>query len=72
MEKYRVRSGGLDVVVKARTHQMAIMKALEKNLPPSLGIIISALKEGDSIDDEIYMLTGTVLENMGLWENEDN
>ena len=65
MNKYRVQTGVMDVEIKADTHQMAAMKAIERYNPKSLGIIIMVLKDGDAIKDEMYMLTTNILKRMG-------
>ena len=45
---------------------MAAIKAIDENNPKSLGLIVSILKEGDSLDDELFMKSEFILECMGL------
>ena len=66
MSKYRVQTGSLDVIIEAKNHRMAAIKAIDENNPKSLGLIVSVLKEGDSIDDEIFMKSEFILECMGF------
>lgn len=70
MAKYRVQSGLLDVTKEAKNHRMAAIKAIDENSPKSLGLIISVLKEGDSLEDELYMKTEFILECMGFEVSE--
>ncbi|HJY22651.1 MAG TPA: hypothetical protein VJ279_07175 [Hanamia sp.] len=74
MSKYHVKSGSLQVIIEARNHKMAVIKAIDENCPVDLGVIISSLKEGDSQEDEIYMNTELVLNDMGfeIKGNTDN
>lgn len=65
MSKYRVQTGSLDVTVEAKNHRMAAIKAIDENNPKSLGLIVSILKEGDSLDDELFMKSEFILECMG-------
>ena len=65
-EKYRVQTGTLDVTVIAQNHRMAAIKALDNTDACSLGLILSVLKEGESLDGEVYMKTEFVLECMGI------
>lgn len=62
--KYRVQSGNLDIVIEARTNQLAIFKALE-NYVGELGVIISSLIEGGNEDDELFMKTEYALKVIG-------
>lgn len=66
MSKYKVKSGSLDVTIKAVNHRMAAIKAIDKYRPKELGMLISVIKEGDSLDDEIFMKAQFVLECMGF------
>jgi hypothetical protein len=66
MAKYRVQTGSLNVTVEAKNHRMAAIKAIDENEPKSLGLIISTLKEGDKIDDELFIKTEYLLECMGF------
>lgn len=66
MEKYRVQTGLLDVTVEAKNHRMAAIKAIDENNPTSIGILISVLKVGDSLDDEIFMKSEFILNCMGF------
>ena len=68
MSKYHVKSGSLQVIIEARNHKMAVIKAIDENCPVDLGVIISSLKEGDSQEDEIYMNTESVLDDMWFKE----
>lgn len=64
MSKYRVQTGAMDVTVEAKNHRMAAIKAIDENNPKSLGLIVAILKEGDSIDDELFMKSEFILECM--------
>lgn len=66
LKSYKVRSGSLDVTVKARNHKMAVFKAIEENNPKSLGLIIGCLRYGDSKDEELYTQTESTLKEMGF------
>lgn len=66
MEKYKVKSGTMNTEVKALNHDMAMMKAIEKESPKALGTLISALKKGDKKDRQVFMITEMVLERMGI------
>ncbi len=66
MSRYRVQTGSLDVTVEAKNHRMAAIKAIDENNPKSLGLIVSILKEGDSLDDELFMKSEFILECMGF------
>ena len=66
MSKYRVQTASVDVTVEAKNHRMAAIKAIDENNPKALGVIVSVLKEGDSIDDEIFMKSEFILECMGF------
>ena len=66
ISKYRVQTGSLDVTVEAKNHRMAAIKAIDENNPKSLGLIVSILKEGDSLDDELFMKSEFILECMGF------
>lgn len=65
MSKYRVQSGTMDVTVEATNHRMAAIKAIDENNPKSLGLIVSILKDGDNLDDELFMKSEFILECMG-------
>ena len=65
MSKYNVKSGSLRVTIEARNHKMAVIKAIDENVPNSLGVLVSCLKEGDSEDDEMFYNTESVLSDMG-------
>lgn len=66
MSKYRVQTGSLCVTVEAKNHIMAVIKAIDENNPKSLGLIVSILKEGDSLDNVLFMRTEFILECMGF------
>lgn len=65
MSKYRVKSGDLDIEVKAENKKLAAMDAIRKGKPKSLGILIGILKNGDDELNETFMLSQKVLEDMG-------
>jgi len=66
MSKYRVQSGTMDVTVEAKNHKMAVIKAIDESNPSALGVLVSCLKEGDTEDNEMFMNTTNVLEDMGF------
>jgi hypothetical protein len=66
MNTYRVQSGTLDVHVEAKNQKMAVIKAIDENNPTALGVLVSCLKEGDSDDEQVYMKTESVLNDMGF------
>ena len=68
MSNYHVKSGSFRVTIEARNHKMAVIKAIDENCPADLGVIISCLKEGDSQEEEIYMNTESVLDDMWFKE----
>lgn len=67
MEKYLVQSGDIkDHIVMAQSHKMAMIKAIEEVDPHALGLLISAIKDGDAECDTVFMKTESVLTNMGF------
>jgi hypothetical protein len=66
MANYNVRSGDIDVVIEAKNHKMAIILAIDKLNPSSLGVLVACKKEEDDDDDEVYFSTISVLEDMGF------
>lgn len=65
MAKYRVKSGDLDMEIKADSRERAAMKAIELGSPKTLGILIGIRKKGESSSKETFMLTQQILEKMG-------
>ena len=65
MKTYVVKSGTLDVEVKAENRKLAAMDAIRKNKPKSLGVLIGIRKKGEKSEKEVFMLTQKVLEDMG-------
>jgi hypothetical protein len=63
--KYKVRSGDLNVIVEASSHNIAMMKAIDESKRPiSLGVIVGALKEGDNFIDEVFAITENILKSI--------
>jgi len=67
MKKYRVQSGGMDVIVKANSFDKAVEGAIAENLPDSLGILISALEVGKGEGETLYISTEKILQKLGRW-----
>lgn len=65
MPKYTVQSGDLKITVKAENKKLAAMDAIRKGKPKTLGILIGIRKKGESEQDETFMLSQKVLEDMG-------
>jgi len=66
MKQYLVKIGELEIKIEATNHRMAVMKAIEKESPKTLGILCSALKIGDSLDNEMFFKTEFIFECMGF------
>lgn len=71
MDKFRVRTGDIDMEVKAINTRMAAMKAIEKSPSASLGVLIEIKKVGDWEGNTLYCKTEFVLGLMGLELLED-
>jgi len=65
MNKYIVKSGDLDMEVKAENRALAAMNAIRNGNPKSLGVLIGIRKKGEKKIKEVYMLTTKILEDMG-------
>lgn len=65
MDIYKVKSGELNVKIESRTPQLAAIKAIDIHQPVALEKLIGVLKEGDSEEEELYILTDKILESMG-------
>ena len=67
MKEYKVSSGPTwETTVSANNHEQALIKALQKDKPTELGILI----ETDDNIDPVYWNTITALKKAGLHVNE--
>lgn len=65
MKKYRVISGELDYTLESTNHKMACILAIYNNPPKSMGSIIHVHLDGDNEDNDIFLSTVKVLQDMG-------
>ncbi len=54
IERYRVRTGDLDVIVEAQDHKDACVRAIRDHKPSVLGSLVASWRVGDDEDMETY------------------
>lgn len=66
MNYYTVKTGELECSVRAFNHKTAAIIAINTYNPKSMGLIISVNEYSKPESEEVYMLTGSILEAMGM------